>query len=252
MMYQKQSGKGRCFKALALVPALVFAIAAMSIPQVNAAISTIGSSPATISQAKKKAVAKENKQKSLTDTVKVIRVETRAKKDTMKEETPTAISLRGDSVQERVVVNEYKLSLIPDGKNTLVTITGNQKDNEMSIADAELSYNGEVRKNANIKTSLKDGKFLAELTFPDITVDGVATLKAKINGKEVTFNVSITKFSIRAKEPPFGPELTITVDGVQITREQLEKLNANDIESVSVLKEDSKIIIVTKNAKEKQ
>lgn len=45
MMYQEKSGKGRCLKALALAPALAIAIAATSIPQLRAAMSTISDSP---------------------------------------------------------------------------------------------------------------------------------------------------------------------------------------------------------------
>lgn len=50
MMYQEKSGKGRRLKALALVPAIAVALAATSIPQVQAAMSTIANSATSVSK----------------------------------------------------------------------------------------------------------------------------------------------------------------------------------------------------------
>lgn len=216
MMYQSKSGAGRKLKALALVPMLLLAIGVISIPAVHAAVSTISSS--TISADK----GSEN------------------------------------SSQNNAGVKTYKVTNINNNGNiTTVTVSGTGVGNSLSVNGGTFTNNGKKYHECAMQTTLNNGVATITVSFPFAGELKKASMTLQINGENIPFNLSkfrneaaaangeVSNIVVNGNVATVG-DLTILIDGEEVTEAQMNALNPNNIESITVDKKGKMVIIITK------
>ena len=227
MMYKEKSGAGRKFRALALVPVLALAIGVASVPAIRAAATTIGNSGYSVDKGSEKT----------------------AKKD--------------------VSIKVYQVSNISDdGTGTTVTINGSNLGSNLSVSGGTCTAGGTEYKANQLSTTMTDGMATIKITFPCTGNKEISNLSVIINGDKIPFNLeqyrkdnpmivvgektdeakktTIVQRGISAEN---AEEPTILVDGKEIPRAEMEKMDPGTIASIKVDRQKNTIEIISKKKK---
>lgn len=230
MMYKEKSGAGRKFKALALVPMLALAFGVASLPPVHAAVSTIGSSDVSLD----------------------------------KQEKPV---LQSETQNPAYRVTE----ITSDGKETKVTIMCTGFGNNIFVSGCSLTSDGKTYQANSMGCNMSDGTATVNVAFPVAGKLKNAAMKLMVNGKEASFSLENEKLvaietpnkhidndikvigvgtikkdnsSIISVIP--NDSVSVYLDGILITEDEMKKLSPDKIESISVVKQGDAIIITSK------
>lgn len=230
MMYKEKSGAGRKFKALALVPMLALAFGVASLPPVHAAVSTIGSSDVSLDKQEKPALQSETQNPA------------------------------------------YRVTEInSDGKETKVSILCTGFGNNIFVSSCSLTSDGKTYQANSMGCNMSDGTATVNVAFPVAGKLKNAAMKLMVNGKEASFSLENEKLvaivtpnkhsdndikvigvgtikkdnsSIVSVIP--NDSVSVYLDGILITEDEMKRLSPDKIESISVVKRGDAIIITSK------
>lgn len=228
MMYQEKSSGGRRFKALALVPMLALALGVAGVPVVRAAVSTISSSEVSVDK------GSENKP------------------------------------NDKTVIQRFKVTDINnDGNRTTVAISATGLGNSVTVSGGTFSNNGKTYTAKSLNCNMTDGNAVITATFPFSSKFVHPSMTLMVNGNEIPFDLDNyfaksntgatdgndnadakvqTSIKINGNSSSSFPEnLTVYVDGEEIPYEKMNDLSPDKIESITVDKQSSKIIITLKH-----
>lgn len=207
MMYKSKSTSGARFKAIALAPAVALALLVATVPQVKAAISTI------------------NNSKVVDDKVSKISAENDNKADVFK----------------------FK-SLDNNNGKTTVTIIGTIPSQSLSVNEVTLINGKDIYIANSISTSMNNGEATITATFPFLDTFDNVNISLSANGKEyqmkvytsenIAFTQSNTKSTIQMPH--------YFVNGEEVNPDYINKIQPEDIESITVDKNSNAIIFVLK------
>lgn len=229
MMYKEKSGAGRKFKALALVPVLALVLGVVSVPAVRAAVAVINDSDVTV----RKGNEKLSKDKS--------------------------------SVKEQ----GFKVSDISnDGVRTTVVVKGENLGDRITVSGGSFTDGGKTYGASSLNCNLKDGagEITAVFPFSGDYVNPKMTLT--VNGEEISFDLKnfkngyssakvvatgtlkkkdiVVKSSDDDEESLSFDDVTIYLDGKEVSELEMKKLDPNTIASITVPKNKNVIIITSK------
>ena len=216
MMYKEKSGAGRKLNALALVPMLALALSVAAVPTVRAAMSTISNSEVS--------VGKDN-------------------------ENPTTSEISAQNF-EVVSLNNY------DDKTT-VTLKGMNLGDVLTVSGVAFTTMGNTYQANSMQCDMANGTATITATFPFTDKYKDTSMQLTANGKKIRLYV---QDFLSNQQPAAGSAMQSTVsnggylpgglkifiDGEEAGRSQVEILSANDIEAISINKQDKSMMITTK------
>ena len=229
MMYKEKSGAGRKFKALALVPMLALAVGVTSVPAVRAAVSTIRNSAVSVSEVS---------------------------------ENPSDDKI---NVQTFRVININK-----DGRETTVTVRGEGLGNHLTVSGGTFTTDGKSYQARSLQCDMTDGVATIVAKFKLSGDYKKPALNLTINGADVPFNLEdffndsqivvvgygaveksgtpVSALNISGEKSDASDDVTVFLDGNQISEAEMNALPPDDIASVTVDKQANTIIIHSKGA----
>ncbi|MDE6301206.1 MAG: hypothetical protein K2M19_05780 [Muribaculaceae bacterium] len=224
MMYKAKSSAGRKFKALALVPTLALALCVASVPAVRAAVTTIGSSDVTVGK------GSENLPK------------------------------------DKTTVRYYRVTNLNDsGSETTAVIAGEGLGNSLTVTGVTITNDGKTYQAKSIQCNLTKGSATITATFPFSGKLKKASMILTANGEEIPFNLE--NFVADAHSVSIGKtsgnqdgsivsnngnalsvlgNMTILLDGKEISDSELKALPASNIASITVDKQNMTLIVKSK------
>lgn len=225
MMYKEKSGAGRRLRALALVPMLALALCVAGVPAVRAAVMTIGSSDVSIDKGSEK-----------------------------------------PSQDKKITVQYFKVTkLNNDGNNTTVVVKGKSPSNTMTVSGGTFTNKGKTYRANAINFDMMNDDVTITAQFPCSDEYKKPRMALTINGEEVPFdleeffssthNVAVENNSGKAKTivlingqtSTVPDDMTVYVDGKEVSTDELGNIAKCDISAVTVNQQKKTIEITTKN-----
>jgi hypothetical protein len=220
MMYKQKSGAGRKMKALALVPVLAAALAVLNVPAMRAAVSTV--STADISVGK----------------------------------------INENTAADKTATSHFKIiNINHDGSKTTVTISGKDLGNSLTVSGGTYTSSGKTYQADALLSTMTNGNATITATFPCAGKTNGDEMTLTVNGKEVPFNLDELKGNVISIKKKSDAETTtnvtvstgssvsslagmkISINGRDVTDEELRNLPSEKIESITVDKQNNRIKI---------
>lgn len=226
MMYKEKSGAGRKLKALALVPMLALVLGVVSVPTVRAVVSTISGSELSPGKDTKNLPKKE------------------------------------------IRVQRFKVTNINnDGNRMTVVIKGENLGDNLTVSGGTLTSGGKTCNANSLQCEMTDGMATITAVFPFAGDSKNSKLTLMINGNEIPFNLenfsrnsrtvmvgddgntskpTVSAIVINGDTSSVPADMTIYLDGEEISEADLRALSSGNIASVAVDSQNNAIKITSK------
>lgn len=275
MMYKEKSSAGRKFRALALVPMLALALTVAGVPAVRAAMSTISSSDVTAGMGSETLPVNE----TTVRTFKVVNISNDGNETTVTvrgegfgpnltissgaEFTNNGTTHQAKSVDYKMTdgiadiqvtfpfsdelkdavmilsINSEKVSFTLDGSESVTvgtaTLPATNTDNAIKIE-------GKFSAISDDATFYFDGKEISKSEMKNLLTDNISSIS--VDKKANT--VKITSKSNNGNMVSSTGNMKFYFDGKEISKEELNKLSADNIEYITVNRKNNAVIIRSK------